>query len=237
MGQLRNYFNIESEYLDVIKYAQLFSGIDAENIGSMLGCLDVEIKRVKKGEILLLAGDKPSHVGILLFGQIHIVKEDLDGKRSLVAALLPSDIFAEALCCAGVEESPVTVIAEADSAAMMMRFDRILRICPSSCSFHAKLIENMIGIIAKKNIMLQGRMDIISVKSVRMKVIRYLEQLVSKQGNEVTIPFNREELADYLCVERSALSHELSKMKKDGLIDYKKNKFYIYRQNGWGNDG
>ena len=93
--------------------------------------------------------------------------------------------------------------------------------------FHTKLIENMLGLIANKNLMLQSRMEIVCMKSVRAKVLQYLKSFVPEQGREITIPFNREKLAEYLCVERSALSHELAKMKRDGLIEYRKNKFIL----------
>jgi len=111
---------------------------------------------------------------------------------------------------------------------MLLSFSQILHTCPNSCAYHTKLIENMLELIANKNLQLQSRMEIISLKAVRAKVMRYLESFVPKQGRNITIPFNREEMADFLCVERSALSHELSKMKRDGLIEYKKNKFFLH---------
>jgi CRP-like cAMP-binding protein len=206
------------KYYGVLKSVGLFKGIEAAELETMLDCIEVEIKIIRKGEIILLAGNRPRHIGIVLAGQFHIIREDFDGNRSLVAAITPGEIFAEALCCADVLESPVTVAAEADSTVMLLNFSRILRTCPNSCSFHTKLIENMLSLIAKKNILLQSRMEIISLKSVRAKILRYLESFIPKQGREITIPFNREDMADFLCVERSALSHELARMKKDGLI-------------------
>jgi len=144
-----------------------------------------------------------------------------------MAAVTPGEIFAEALCCADVLKSPVTVIADTDSIVMFLSFSRILHICPNSCFFHTKLIENMLRLIADKNLQIQSRMEIVGLKSVRAKVTRYLESFKPKQGQGFAIPFNREELADFLCVERSALSHELARMKKDGLIEYRKNEFVM----------
>jgi len=216
------------EYRWILESVGLFNGIEAAELETMLGCIGAEIKSVGKGEIILLAGDRPQHVGIALTGQLHIIREDYDGNRSLLAAIAGGEIFAEALCCAGVSESPVTVVAESDSIVMLLNFSRILRTCRNSCSFHTKLIENMLSLIAKKNIMLQSRMELVSLKSVRAKVLRYLESFAQIQGREITIPFNREELADFLCVERSALSHELARMKRDGLIEYRKNVFMLH---------
>lgn len=214
------------EYIGILEKVGLFNGVDAD-LEPMLKCLGAVIKNVGRGEIVLLTGDKPQYVGVVLSGQLHIMREDYDGSRSLMAAITAGEIFAEALCCAGVAESPVTVIAAAGSVVMQLKFSRILHTCPNSCSFHTKLIENMLGLIANKNLQLQSRMEIVGLKSVRAKVTRYLESFVPRQGRNIAIPFNREELADFLCVDRSALSHELARMKKDGLIEYNKNKFIL----------
>ncbi|HCC35871.1 MAG TPA: Crp/Fnr family transcriptional regulator [Ruminococcaceae bacterium] len=216
------------KYFDILKTTRLFSDIESGELETMLKCLGAEIKAVDRDEILLLAGDKPRHIGILLTGRLNILWEDYDGNRSLMAAVTSGGIFAEALCCAGVTESPVTVLAEAYSTVMLLGFSRILHTCPSSCSYHIKLIENMLSILADKNLRMQSRMEIVGLKSLRAKVLRYLKSFGYERGQNIVIPFNREELADFLCVDRSALSHELARMKKDGLIDYKKNNFVIF---------
>jgi len=208
----------------------LFNGIETGDLDALLNCLGAAKKTFIKGEIILLAGDTPRHVGIVLTGQLHIIREDHDGNRALIAVAAPGEIFAEALCCAGVSESPVTVMAEADSTVLLLDFTRVLKTCSNSCSFHTKLIENMLRLIAGKNIFLQNRMEIVSLKSVRAKIMLYLETFQIKHGHKFSIPLNREEMADYLCVDRSALSHELARMKKDGFIDYRKNCFtLLYR--------
>lgn len=218
---MKNYFNI-------LKSVELFKDIAGTELESMLKCLGAEVKEVSRGVIILLAGDKSQYVGVVLTGQLLIFKEDYDGNRLLVDAVTPGEIFAEVLCCADVLESPETVIADIHSTIMQMSFSRILHTCPNACSHHIKLIENMLRLISNKNLLLQERLEIANLKTIRAKVVRYLESFQPQQGCNITIPFNREELANFLCVERSALSHELSKMKKDGLIDYKKNKFILY---------
>ena len=215
------------KYFDIWKKVDLFTGIDAAELEVVFKCLGVVIKEVSKDTIIMLAGDKPQYVGVVLAGQLHVIREDYDGNRSLIAAITPGDMFAEALCCAGIDESPVTVLSAFDSTIMLLGFSRLLLTCPNSCVYHKKLIENMLEIIANKNLQLQNRMDIIGKRAVRAKVMSYLESFVKKQGRNITIPFNREEMANFLCVERSALSHELSKMKNDGLIDYSKNTFKL----------
>ena len=215
------------EYPPILRSVKLFGGIDATGLDSMLDCVDARTRAYRKGRIILLAGDKPQHIGIVLNGQLHIVREDYDGNRSLIAVLAPGDIFAEALCFAAVEESPVTVIAEQDSSVLLLSYERIINTCPNSCSFHREFIRNMLELIAVKNLRLQSHMEILSLKSIRAKVMLFFESFAAKRGREITIPLNREEMADYLCVERSALSHELARMKRDGLIEYKKNRFLL----------
>jgi len=216
-----------NEFYGILSSAGLFKGIETVELETLLDCLSARVQNVKKGKIVLFAGDKADFTGVVLSGLLHISREDYDGNRTIINSITPGGIFAEAMCCAGVSESPVTAVAAEDSVIMKLEFARILKICPNTCSFHKKLIENMLALIARKNLYLQERMEILSLKSVRAKIILYLESFVSKQGRNINIPLNREEMADFLCVERSALSHELMKMKKDGLIDYQKNHFRL----------
>ena len=211
----------------LLKSVELFKGIATPDLQCLLTKVGAAPAHAKKGTIILLAGDQPKHMGIVLTGQVHTFRENYDGSRSLLAVALAGDVFAESMYCAGLSKSLLTLEAAADSTIMLLDFLRILRTCPNSCPSHAKLVENMLRLIAGRNLMLQHRMGIISLKSIRAKVMRYLESLAPKQSRDITIPFNREELANYLCVERSALSHELARMRKDGLIDYKKNVFTL----------
>jgi CRP-like cAMP-binding protein len=219
--------NCYENYFGILKKTGLFTNINNDDLSILFNCMEAMTHNVRKGQFVILEGDKLEYIGIVLSGQLNIIREYYNGSRSLLAAVTPGGVFAEALCCAGVAESPVTVTADADSSVMLLDFSRILHTCRNSCSFHTKLIENMLSLIAKKNIMLQTRMELVSLKSVRTKVLRYLESFAPIQGKEIAIPFNREEMADFLCVERSALSHELSRMKRDGLIEYRKNIFIL----------
>jgi len=214
-------------WLDILKTVPLFKGIGESELDAMLQCIGAEERNVQKSDFVLFAGDKVRHIGIVLSGQLHILHENFDGKRSLIAALMPGEIYAEVSCCADIKESPVSVMAKTDAAILTLDFPHVIRPCSNACGFHGKLIENMLRVVANKNLHLQNRMEIVSMKSVRDKVLHYLESFVPKQGPNIVIPFNREELASFLCVERSALSHELARMKADGLIEYRKNQFYI----------
>jgi len=215
------------EYLPLLRSIELFSGMDTVELESMLGCIGARVAPIRKGVVVLLAGETPLYVGVILTGQLHVIRESYNGDRALIAVLSAGDIFAEALCCAGVTSSPVTVVSDTDSEIALLSFDRILKTCANSCSSHRKLIGNMLGLIAEKNLRLQSHMEILELRSIRAKVTHYLQSLATGHKREVVIPFNREELADYLCVERSALSHELMRMKRDGLIEYNRNRFVL----------
>lgn len=211
----------------ILPSVSLFKDIEYGQLVSMLDCLQARTVEYSKGTTLLAAGDKPEYVGVVLSGRLHIVQDDIDGNRTLLAILGEADIFAEALCCADVAESPVSVLADMDTTVLLLAFSHILHTCPKACTFHQTLISNMLRIVAKKNLYLQSRMEIVCMKSVRAKVLRYLNTLAAKQGRSFIVPHNREQMADYLCVERSALSHEISRMRKEGLIDYRKNRFTL----------
>jgi len=217
------------KYADLIEKAPLFHGIKSSDLQSMSDCMSAEVRNVPKSTIVQLTGEKFSHIGLVLSGCVHVVKENADGKRTIVTAITPGQIYGEALTCAKAI-SPVTVSASEDSQILMFRVDRILHTCQNICTFHQRFIENLLYLMANKNIYLQNRLNIVSVKSVRAKVLRYLDSFDQKQGTTITVPFNREELADYLYVERTALSHELAKMKKDGLLDYRKNQFTLIKE-------
>lgn len=216
-------------YFSLLQSLRLFSGIPPEELRLMLSCLNARLLRPKKEEYLLLAGDRVTQIGVLLEGSLHVVQEDREGVRTLMTALESGDHFAEALCCAGVEESPVSVVADKPSVVLMLDYRRILTTCPNGCDFHRKLIENMLFVVARKNLLLQSRVEILGKRSLRRKILALLEGQEKQGGGNVTLPYNREQLAEFLCVDRSALSHELSRMRAEGLLDYHKNTFRLLK--------
>jgi len=216
------------DLIPLLERMSLFHGISSpQELDELLSCLGASWKKVTKGDFVLLTGDKPTHVGIVVSGELQVVREDYHGRRSLLSLLTRGDTYGEALCSAGVKESPVTVIASTDASLVNISFDRVLFNCPKNCSYHSRLIANMLHIIATKNLLLQKRMEILSLKTIRERLTVYLDSFAPKVGQELVIPLNREELADYLGVERSALSHELAKMKSDRLLEYRKNHFTL----------
>ncbi|MDR1650890.1 MAG: Crp/Fnr family transcriptional regulator, partial [Synergistaceae bacterium] len=165
---------------------------------------------------------------VVIGGSVHIVKCDVWGNNNVIAAISDGETFAEAVVCGGVGILPVSVVAAADSKIMFFDFQRVVMTCPSACVFHAMLIRNMIASFARKNIMLTGKMEHITKRTTREKLLSYLfEQSRLRGGSSFEIPFDRQGLADYLSVERSALSAEMSRLKSEGVIDYRKSHFEI----------
>jgi CRP/FNR family transcriptional regulator, dissimilatory nitrate respiration regulator len=214
----------------ILSKARLFQNISAQELESLLDCLGASFGKFEKGQYLLSAGDPVRQIGILLTGAADILKEDAFGRRSIVTSIGPLDMFAEALVCAQVEVSPVSVQATADGTICFLDYKRIVTSCGSACGFHTRLVQNMLGILAYKNILFNKKMDYLLMKSMRERVSAYLlDQSAKRNSLSFTIPFNREELADFLAVDRSAMSRELGRMKQEGLIDFNKNKFVLLK--------
>ncbi len=207
---------------------KLFSNISEKDFYSMLNCLGAFEKSYGKNEVILNEGDSINFVGAVLEGSVKIVKTDCDGNESIIAEVLDGDIFAEVFACAEIFRSPVSIISTTQSKILFFDYRKIITACSSSCVFHQKLISNMLNVVANKSLYLNRRIDIISKKSLRDKIITYF-YYESMGRKHFSISMNREELASFLCADRSALSNELSKMKKDGIIDYAKNEFILLK--------
>lgn len=216
------------KYIDVLKNCMLFEGIAEDELLSMLSCLDARVITAQKGELVLCEGEPAEHVGILLSGEVQIIRNDFFGNRDIVSALIPGEMFGESFACAAVKELPVSVAASECSEIMFIDCRRIITTCSSSCRFHNSVIYNLLRVLADKNIAFNRKMEIVSKRTTRDKLMTYLlMQAKSCGSSSFTIPFDRQELADYLGVERSAMSKEISRMKADGLIDCRKSRFEV----------
>ncbi len=217
--------------LTALQHSPLFAGIDAKDLPALLSCLNARERAMQKEEIVLDAGDEPRYVGVVLAGSVRVVQEDYWGNRTILMIVPAGGLFAEAFSCAGVEAMPVCVVAHEEGTVLLIDCRRILTSCSSACSFHAVLIQNMVKILAGKNVMLTRKMEHITKKTTREKLLSYLSECAAAAGGDAfEIPFNRQELADYLSVERSALSSILSKLKDDGMLTYNKNQFVLLQK-------
>lgn len=213
-----------------VKKCPLFMGINDSQLETLLNCLTATRRTYKKDSFIFREDGKAASVGIVLDGGVYVVKEDFWGSRVIIAYIKSGGLFGEALSCAGVEKLPVSVVAAEKSEIMLIDYRKLVTSCTSACVFHAQLIKNMLHLLARENIMLTQKMEHMSKRTTREKLMSFLSfQAIKEKSNLVEIPFNRQDLADYLCVDRSALSRELGLMQKDGLLRYDKNRFELLR--------
>ena len=206
----------------------LFDGISKQERGAMLGCIGYHIGTFKKGGIVALEGENLRHIGIVLSGSVDMVKEDFWGHKTMLLRIRKDEIFGETFACGEDNLSVVTFQVSEDAKILFLPFDRVMHSCTMACRFHHQLIENMVHIIANKNRDLMRKVEVVSRRSIREKLLTYLSIQAQAQGSRYfEIPLGRLELAEYLCVDRSALTRELAKMKDEGLLDYDRNWFRI----------
>ena len=206
----------------------LFAGIKPEDRKPMLHCIGYHVSNYSKGEIVVFEGENLKHIGILLFGSVDMIKEDLWGNKTTLLRLRKNELFGETFACGEDNFSVVTFIVSEDARILFMPFSRVMHSCTMACEFHHRLIENMVKVIANKNRDLMRKVEVVSKRTIREKLLTYLSVQAQQQNSRYfEIPLGRVELAEYLCVDRSALTRELVKMKDDGLIDYDKNCFRI----------
>lgn len=215
--------------ISLLQETALFRGIRENEIKGVLSCLSAEEKTYKKGEFIFLAGEKVRCVGIVLSGIVQVIKEDLFGNRTILTEVIKGNLFGESFPFAEEDKLPVSVMAVSDCEILFIDYKKIITTCSSACIFHFKLIENMLYILAKKNLILNEKIQIMSKRTTREKLLSYLQSQAARKGSaSFGIPFNRQELADYLSVDRSAMSNELSKLREEGQISFNKNKFVLF---------
>lgn len=209
-------------------HSPLFRGIEAPALSSLLGCLQAEEKDFAKGETILRQGDTLTRVGLLVRGKAMVEHCDCWGSRSLVTALQPGDVFGESYAAAPGQALGVTVRAEEPSAVLFLSLAKILHTCPNTCSFHARILDNLVTLLAVRNLRLNEKLTYVTRRTLREKLLAYLSAEAQKHRSAYfDIPFDRQQLADFLNADRSALSAELSRMKRDGILDCQKNHFRL----------
>lgn len=206
----------------------LFSGIRPEDYKPMLHCVGYRTVHYKKGEIIFPEDERVQHIGVILTGAVDMVKEDLWGGKTIMTRMQPGALFGESFACGADSVATVCFTAAEESEILFMPFGKIMRSCSIACEFHHRLLENMVRLIAGKNRDLMHKIDVVSRKTLKEKIMAYLSaQSQAADSRYFEIPLGRSELADYLCADRSALTRVLSEMKCEGLIDYDRNTFRI----------
>lgn len=215
------------EYFNILQKCPLFYGIVENELEAILGCLGAKVIDFTKKEAILHEGDRAEWIGIILSGRAQIIRVDYYGNKSIVANVESSELFGESFACADVKEIPVDVIANEDSKVLRIDHFRITKPCSNACDFHRKLIENLLRVVAAKNLLFHQKIEVTSKKTTREKLMTYLLLQAKKHGSSFDIPFDRQGLADYLGVERSGLSVEISKLRAEGVLKSKRNHFEL----------
>lgn len=206
--------------------SSLFDGITIEDRRAVLGCVGYRVRSFSKGSFIALEEETFDHIGIILSGAVDMVKEDLWGNRTMLLRMKKNEVFGETFACGRDRTSSVTFVASEAAEVLFMPFQRIMHSCTMSCAFHHRLTGNMVGIMANKNRELMRKVEVVTKRTTREKLLAYLSIQGQIQGaTTFEIPLSRVELAEYLCVDRSAMTRELLKMKQEGLLDFQKNRF------------
>ena len=207
----------------------MFEGISPDNCATMTNCLGCIKKTYAKDQIIPAKEVFPRQIGIVISGCVYTVQEDVWGHRNILDILSPGDSCGEVFAASMGSVLNVSVVAEADCQVLLLNINRILSACSNTCSHHAQLIRNLVNVIAGKSLRMHDKINHISKRSTKEKLLSYLSSEADRCGSlSFTIPYNRQQLADYLCVERAAMSVALSQMQKDGILQYSKNKFTLF---------
>ena len=217
------------DYMKALNRSMLFKDITDEEKKEILGCLTYQMKSFKQGHVIALEGNEIRYFGVILSGSIDMIKEDLWGNRTLITRMMEGELFGETFACGIEQQAVVSFVAAENVDVMMLPFLQVIHTCSNSCSFHEKLIRNLVHTIAMKNRSLMQKVEIITKKNLREKILAYLSIQAQMQNTRYfQIPLKRGELAQYLCADRSALTRELTQMREEGIIDFDRNTFRIY---------
>ena len=216
------------DFFDILRECPLFDRIGDESLKEMLGCLNAKERSYKKGDAVFAEGDKAKYLGIVLEGSVQLVRVDYYGNRSILANIEPPQLFGEAFACAGLKSLPVDAVAAADTRILLLDAQRIAHPCGNACPCHGQTILNLLHIVAKKNLVLHQKIEITSKRSTREKLMTYLLLQAKKaKSHTFTVPYDRQELADYLEVDRSGLSAEISKLRNEKVLECRRSTFTL----------
>lgn len=216
------------KYFKILRECPLFNNIEDENLMIMLKCLGARVEVFDRKYTIMAEGNPAKFIGVVLSGSAQIIQIDYYGNRSILSNIEPSEVFADAFACSAIDSLPVTIIANEPSEIMLIDCNHILHTCANNCGFHNQLIFNLMQVLAKKVIMFHQKIEIISKRSTREKLLTYLMLYAKKLNrNSFDIPFDRQELADYLEVDRSGLSAEISKLRQEGILESHKKHFKL----------
>ena len=218
------------ENIDFLMKLPIFYNLKNEEIINILNFFNYSKEDFEKNNFIFEIGKPISKIGIILSGEINIIKEDFWGNRNILNKFKSGEIFGEVFALAKVSPNNILVETSQNSKILFLDLTNFSIDNENNSSEILKFLSNIFKISLKKNILFTEKLEHITKKTIREKIISYLStEALKNRSNSFFIKFDRQELADYLFVERSALSRELSSMKKDGLIEYNKNYFTLIK--------
>lgn len=217
------------QFLPMMQNTSIFAGMSKDEIRAILHCLDARRMHYAKGGYILRAGSGTEAMGLVLTGKVLVIQEDIWGRRSIMDMLAQGEFFGEPFAASPGSVLNVSVVADSDCEVLMLNINRILSTCPTACAHHTQVVRNLVATLARKALRFNNKITHMSKRTTREKLLSYLSAESIRQGSlSFTIAYDRQQLADYLCVERAAMSVALSALQRDGLITYKKNRFTLH---------
>ena len=221
---------MQEQYWPILLESPLIEGFAQEEIALLLSLYQNGIRTYKKNEIIFEAGEKVEEIGVILDGDVDTIQEDFWGNQMLLGRFRKGQIFADSFVLASAAGLPFTVYSVKKSAVLFLDYKRMLEPNPKICGMHARLTRNLLSISAKKNMFLLRKINQLTRRTVREKIMAYLSAEAEKRGTSTfTIQYNRQSMADYLGIDRSSLSSELSRLQKEGVLSYYKNSFTLHK--------
>lgn len=212
----------------IVRNSFLFQRLEEEEACRAIRELEGYIKSEPKGRLLFQEGDQIRVLGIILKGEIRISRIDSEGEEKLYQKLRPPYMLGADIVCTPSQLSPYTAYSSESSCVWYFPYERLKEAGRLKEESRAMVKERLLEFIANENIRKFYKVDMLCAANAREKILKYLRIQCRKEGSaQVEIPYNREELANYLCMNRSVLSHTLSRMQKEGILEFKKNKFYL----------
>ncbi|MDD7719083.1 MAG: Crp/Fnr family transcriptional regulator [Eubacteriaceae bacterium] len=220
------------KYLPILRESDFFAAMSDDEILKALDCINAHPTKATRDQYVLRAGDSTENMGLLLSGSALIVQEDLWGHRNIMTKIAPGGFFAEPFAILPDVALNISVVANEDCHILFLNLKKMLTVCPSACQHHNKLIQNLVAVLSKKILLFNDKITHMSKRTTGDKIMSYLSSESVRQCSlEFDIPFNRQQLADYLCVDRAAMSVEISKLQKAGLLESHRNHFKLFTEN------
>ena len=216
------------KYLPILKNSPFFKGLTDNEILSVLHCVEAVTVSKEKDSYIFRAADSTQVMGLVLSGCVLIIQEDLWGHRNILSKCHAGDFFGEPYAASPGAVLNISVVADEDCEIILLNVKRLLITCPTACEHHQKLIRNLVGVLANKILILNDKITHVGKRTTRDKLLSYLSSVSIRQASlSFDIPFDRQQLADYLCIDRAAMSSEISKLQKEGLIKTNRNHFEL----------